>query len=955
MTWLEKIPDEFREEFNRELGEKTAQSVWVMFFIAFCVYPPGAILDWLVVPEHFFAMSMVRVGTLVTHSVFGAALYIARKRGSAVKYNRVFAWIFIVLNCAILDAMNLIVGGPETVYYAGIIMLLIGLMVALPWGLKEMSIAVVFVILQYDLVMALFDPQTDLTLVFSANYFFFSSIFIGLFWSFFGHSLRIKEFVLRKQVEQEKARSEGLLLNILPEEVANELKANGKVQARYIDSCSILFTDFVGFTRMAGRIPPNELVQALDKAFSRFDGVVTKYGLEKLKTIGDAYMCAGGVLDKQPDHLVRCIMAGLEMHHILETGGLSSADQAPWRMRIGIHQGPVVAGVIGQKKFAFDLWGDTVNTASRLEASGQPRSINLSTAVYKQVEEFFEGVDRGFVPVKGKGPIGMTRLTRLRSRYSGDPSGWVPNEEFNQRRARWSPGLRRSTTSMELPGMNWISGADVGKEGLKSLRVLSELTPEDREILIKVARPVTYSTGQVLIEQGQSLSVFYLILQGRVAVRISRRRVSIEVGILGSGEIAGELSFVSWEPASATVVALEEVVALRFDLEWMDTIISEHPQTGARLFHSLALVLAQRVRETNARLFAWGEGAMERDEGALQHQMSSPEIPSQLQAALEHFGQQMQAMHKLAKIGDARVQEQVNGACEAMLEVVVRHAYTGENTRGDFDRGICAHILRETFTYFMRSSTMERIYAKPLEAPMDYVSSERIYRRQPTGHGPLGPYMDAWFLQHQLARAVQHCMTSAATMVKQVHAQRRLTEDDPFRLTVLLSGAAPELFDALKQLDDPETLALTCVDGELAALSALGQAAAREGLADRFTFVCESLLDGGAGHTRINLPPQDLICLPVMTWAGSDSEVVSLMDEALESLKPGGTFMIGAVSLPPAGRFVVEGLLEWKVMCWTAEQLRAMIAQSAFSTEEIALEAGPDALCSVATLRRRAK
>jgi class 3 adenylate cyclase len=249
--------------------------------------------------------------------------------------------------------------------------------------------------------------------------------------------MRVREFLGRKDVEREQARSEALLLNVLPAGVATELKANGRVAAKFIESCTILFTDFVGFTRLAGSIPPEQLVASLDRVFSRFDAVVASYGIEKLKTIGDAYMCAAGVTGAQPDHLLRMVAAGLEMYAILDEE--HAADGKPWDMRLGIHPGPVVAGVIGQHRFAFDLWGDTVNTASRLTDVGEPQRLSLETPIYRLVEPFFEGTDRGMVEVRGKGALPLTSITRLRPEYAADASGRVPNERFLQAARSWTP------------------------------------------------------------------------------------------------------------------------------------------------------------------------------------------------------------------------------------------------------------------------------------------------------------------------------------------------------------------------------------------------------------------------------------------------------------------------------------------------------------------------------------
>ncbi|MBM4398268.1 MAG: cyclic nucleotide-binding domain-containing protein, partial [Deltaproteobacteria bacterium] len=592
------LPPEYGAEFEAERRRSIASANWVVNWIGFLLYPITTFLDLIQFPATYGRLSAVRFGATAGLGLLLVVQWVLRRSGLAVPLNRVVMWAVVGIVIVHLDVVNVMVGGPETTYYAGITLLLLCVLVAFPLSLKEMGLTVVLISLQYNIVMLLFDPHLEPDGFLNANYFFFATAFIGLFATALGNRLRIDEFLARKRIESEKARSDQLLLNILPEEVAEELKTTGRVHARHIRSCSILFTDFVGFTRLANRAAPEDLVRSLDRAFSRFDQIVDRWGLEKLKTIGDGYMAAGGVLEDQPDHLLRSILAGLEMMHAIEDEGLGAADGTPWRVRIGVHPGPVVAGVIGQKKFAFDLWGDTVNTASRLEAQGHPRTINLATKVYKAIEPFFDGVDRGYVPVRGKGPMAMTGITRLRPKYSEDPEGRVPNEMFRQDARRWLDGLVEPVVGPAADPTAAATRVELQPGPADPLAVLSELTPDDKQALMELAEPVSFRPGQVIVEQGQSLAVLLMIIRGSAAVRVAQEGVSVEVGQVRPGEVVGEMSFVSWEPASATVVALDEVVALRFEMEWMESLISRHPRTGVRLFHSLAGILAQRVRET---------------------------------------------------------------------------------------------------------------------------------------------------------------------------------------------------------------------------------------------------------------------------------------------------------------------------------------------------------------------
>lgn len=219
-------------------------------------------------------------------------------------------------------------------------------------------------------------------------------------------------------ISDEKQRSDELLLNILPEEVAEELKVKGSTEAVLFDEVTVMFTDFKGFTAMSEQLSPQQLVHDLHECFSLFDKICEKYNIEKIKTIGDAYMAAGGLPTPNQTHAQDIVKAALEMAEVVEQGKVKKKEQGLpfFEVRIGIHTGPVVAGIVGVKKFQYDIWGDTVNTASRMESSGEVGKVNISQATYELLmdtersrsgsEEFvFES--RGKIEAKGKGNLEM--------------------------------------------------------------------------------------------------------------------------------------------------------------------------------------------------------------------------------------------------------------------------------------------------------------------------------------------------------------------------------------------------------------------------------------------------------------------------------------------------------------------------------------------------------------------
>lgn len=217
-----------------------------------------------------------------------------------------------------------------------------------------------------------------------------------------------------KIIEEEKQRSDKLLLNILPEETAEELKANGKVKAKKYESATVLFTDFAGFTSYSKDLSPEVLVETVSHYFSKFDEIMEKYGLEKIKTIGDAYMCASGLPFTTKDHAHKMLCAAFEIARFTEeTKQDLSTGEMSFDIRIGISSGPVVAGVVGSKKFAYDIWGDTVNIAARMESNADRGKINISETTYELVKDSFECSYRGEIEVKNRGILKMYYADRV--------------------------------------------------------------------------------------------------------------------------------------------------------------------------------------------------------------------------------------------------------------------------------------------------------------------------------------------------------------------------------------------------------------------------------------------------------------------------------------------------------------------------------------------------------------
>jgi class 3 adenylate cyclase len=212
-------------------------------------------------------------------------------------------------------------------------------------------------------------------------------------------------FIYRQIIKEEQQKSDRLLLNILPKSVADELKETGKATTKKYDNVTILFTDFKDFTALVASIPAVKLVEELNDIFGRFDDIMDEFQIEKIETIGDAYMAACGLPEENSDHALKCVGAAQRMISFLNERNRKSKIQ--WNMRVGIHSGPVVAGVVGKKKFAYDLFGDTINTASRIETNGEEGKINISETTYNLIKGNYTCIPRGQIHAKGKGKLDM--------------------------------------------------------------------------------------------------------------------------------------------------------------------------------------------------------------------------------------------------------------------------------------------------------------------------------------------------------------------------------------------------------------------------------------------------------------------------------------------------------------------------------------------------------------------
>lgn len=228
-----------------------------------------------------------------------------------------------------------------------------------------------------------------------------------------------------------------IFLDIPPEHIAGDLIFHKEAHPKVYRHCSILFTDVVSFSKLSFHLDPVSLIRKLNSYFSAIDRIVEEYGIEKIKTIGDSFMCVSGIPVKKESHAVDCCLAALNILNVMDEikepeNSIDNLDLNNWSIRIGIHSGPCISGIIGYKKYSFDIWGDSVNIASCMEKSGEPGKINISESTYNAVRDFFDCSYRGIQEIKNIWKIKMYFLEKIKEEYSEDERGFFPNERFDR-------------------------------------------------------------------------------------------------------------------------------------------------------------------------------------------------------------------------------------------------------------------------------------------------------------------------------------------------------------------------------------------------------------------------------------------------------------------------------------------------------------------------------------------
>ena len=404
--WTLKFKDQWLERrFQDEYFDTNLQYIRIATFLGAVTWAAfGPLAPLIVEDEGIFRDAVIRYGLGVPTGLVSLALtYLPNYRRiwqPLVSAAILFSSVVWLMHRALVEAPR-----PDWGYAGNMIILIFAYILSRLQFRYSVLIGVVLIVI-YNVGSFFIIHETTTDVIFG-DYFLLLTAFIGSVGAYVLERSTRLLFLRERELDRERGRSEGLLRNILPEQIADRLKERDPATehghiARAYDEVTVVFADLVEFTKQSGRTDPPEMVTALDQVFTRFDEIAERCGLEKIKTIGDAYMAVAGVPEPREDDVEVAAQMALAMRDEIAQMRWPNGDQM--RVRIGMATGPAVAGVIGQRKFAYDLWGDTVNTAARMESNGVPDEIQVSDTIYRRLGDRFVFSDVHIVNLKGKGP-----------------------------------------------------------------------------------------------------------------------------------------------------------------------------------------------------------------------------------------------------------------------------------------------------------------------------------------------------------------------------------------------------------------------------------------------------------------------------------------------------------------------------------------------------------------------
>ena len=411
-NWKLTFEPRVEKEFINEYYDGSLPIIRFGIILGLVLYPLFGILDEYMLPISRQIAWFIRFAIVVPFLAF--VLILSFSSFFSRVYTQVVFFTSIVLAYGILFMIYFSRESEPgyNYYYSGLMLVIIWVGTFSQLRFKQAAISILFIILGY-LVVSIYrqhmvkggfdNPKFPIFI--NNNFFFLSSAILAFFSSFSFEAARRNNFLQRKKIEAEKKKSDQLLLNVLPASVADDLKANGTTTPMQFDNVTVFFSDSVDFTRLSADIEPEELISALNELFTAFDNIMEKNRCERIKTIGDAYLAVSGMPEADADHAWNMARAAVEIVDYCQRRNLS--HPVKWEVRIGIHTGKVIGGVVGVKKYIYDVFGNAINVASRMETLSEPMRINISETSYRFLRDHYPCKEREEIPVKGVGTMKM--------------------------------------------------------------------------------------------------------------------------------------------------------------------------------------------------------------------------------------------------------------------------------------------------------------------------------------------------------------------------------------------------------------------------------------------------------------------------------------------------------------------------------------------------------------------
>ncbi|HEX5809222.1 MAG TPA: adenylate/guanylate cyclase domain-containing protein [Anaerolineales bacterium] len=401
-----RFPPEIEAQFREDYQTNTISTTRLALVLGLFLYSVFGILDIYAVPISKETVWFIRFGIVAPVIVFALAASYVDVFEKYIQAIMCFVVAISGLGIVVMISITREVEFGNRFYFTGLILISMwgyGLS-RLRFGYAVLANAIIIIGYEFATIQVkqLLASETGIVIFTMHNFFFLGANIVGMFTSYALERYTRKDFLQKLTIQSQRDQADSLLYNVLPESIAERLKQSHDTIAEEYESASVLFADIVNFTPISARFGPLEVVEMLNELFSSFDDVVDKYGVEKIQVAGDGYMVAAGVPTPRPDHATVIAQLALDMLDCVRSGNFLGGKH-PIEIRIGLNTGPLIAGVIGRKKYFYALWGDMVNTASRMESHGESGKIQITRAMYELIKEDFECEYIGEITLKGKG------------------------------------------------------------------------------------------------------------------------------------------------------------------------------------------------------------------------------------------------------------------------------------------------------------------------------------------------------------------------------------------------------------------------------------------------------------------------------------------------------------------------------------------------------------------------